>query len=176
MLHWLIQLKMDQQLWLILVQLPNLIHNRLGYQSQSFLFSLSLPQLALDWTLQPRSLLQIMSVFPLLPKLQMILNKSMASLMTQLMRYVIVFRHTQPQMNHSCFSGASWKWSHKILWSYGSQYMWTQRLLSLDSHVMQKMYLSMSNQLWPYGLSNASNFLTERWTNTRLDCACTEVN
>jgi hypothetical protein len=59
------------------------------------------PRLVLDGTLQPRSLIQTMSIFPLFPKLQMISNKSMASLMTRLMRYVIIFRRTQPQMNHS---------------------------------------------------------------------------
>ncbi len=71
-------------------------------KAKAFFFSLSLPWLALDGTLQPWFLIQTMSIFTLLPKLQMISNISMASLMTWLMRYVIIFRHTQPQMNHLC--------------------------------------------------------------------------
>ena len=64
-------------------------------------FSLSLLWLGFDGTLQLQSLFQIMSIFPLLPKLQMTLNKSMASLMTRLMRYIIMFRHVRLQTNSS---------------------------------------------------------------------------
>ncbi len=139
-------------------------------------FFLSLPQLALNGTLQPQSLIQIMSVFSSLPKLQIILNESMASLMTGLMRYVIIFRHIQPQMNASRIPKCCMK-----MIGYNSSKQWKSKYMTTKNVVIglscyAKIYLLASKRLWPFGLSNARVFLTVRSINIRLDYVRTEVN
>ena len=129
--------------------------------SQACLFSLSSTQLEIDGNLPPRILIQNMIIIPLWPKQQMTLNKSMDSLMTLSMQYVIKFKPTQLLMSHlhtcRCFARLIIQNSLK---QWRSKYP-TTRLVVTGISYCEQIYLLALRQLWPSGHSNERGFPME---------------
>ncbi len=129
------------------------------------------------WTFLPlRILIQLMSIFLLRPKYQMILNKLMAFSMIQSMIFVITLWHSQlqmsPSLTHKCCVSAIIS-NFLRLWKLNSMIM---KVKSTGCSCCAKTYLLDQKQLWLFGCSNKNNFLTALSINTNLASVHMEVS